>query len=206
MDVRRALLDARELWCSPSCFSFTGSLLLFLGPGLIMMGAASRPSWWVHFPVLTLLPGFIVPVCCVSSLPSYVLCIGRLEPRIWGIFVCYLEVSILFEQWAGQRLLGEQVTRSHVRALRPISISSVPMSFGISSVIGALRELPGGVGRFLRCRVRKSYVWASALGGWEQCSHCLTSRPSGWPASPGPLKFRPPFFPCVPGMRISLFP
>ena len=158
------------------------------------------------FPVLTLLPGFIVSVCCVSSLPSYVLCIGRLEPRIWGIFVCYLEVSILFEQWAGQRLLGEKVTRSHVRARRPISISSVPMSFGMSSVVRVLRELPGGVGRFLPCRVRKSYVWASALGGWEQCSHCLTSRPSGWPASPGPLKFRPLFFPCVPGIRISLFP
>ena len=32
----------------------------------------------------------------------------------------FLEPLILFEQWAGHRLLGERVTRPHVRANRPI--------------------------------------------------------------------------------------
>ena len=45
--------------------------------------------------------------------------------------VSYLEVLILFEQWAGHRLLSEKVTRPHVRALRPISTSSVLVSEGI---------------------------------------------------------------------------
>ena len=44
----------------------------------------------------------------------------------------YLEILILFEQWAGHGgLLSEKVTRPHVRAHRSISISSVPVSDGI---------------------------------------------------------------------------
>ena len=42
--------------------------------------------------------------------------------------VSYLEVLILFEPWAAHRLLSEKVTRPHVRAHRPIFISSVPVS------------------------------------------------------------------------------
>ena len=43
---------------------------------------------------------------------------------------------ILFEQWAGHRLLSEKVTRPHERAYRPISISSVLVS-------EALHQQPG---------------------------------------------------------------
>ena len=39
--------------------------------------------------------------------------------------------GILFEQWAGHRLLSEKVTRPHVRAHRPNLIPSVPVSEGI---------------------------------------------------------------------------
>ena len=61
--------------------------------------------------------------------------------------ISFLELLILFEQWAGHRLLGEKVTRPHVRAGRPISVSSVPVSEGmeirhgcqfISSLVRAL--------------------------------------------------------------------
>ena len=45
--------------------------------------------------------------------------------------VSFLELLILFEQWAGHRLLGEKVTRPHTRAGRPISLPSVPVSEGI---------------------------------------------------------------------------
>ena len=71
--------------------------------------------------------------------------------------ISFLELLILFEQWAGHRLLSEKVTRPHVRAGRPISLPSVPVSDGIeirhgcqflSSLLCALAKLPGGLGRF----------------------------------------------------------
>ena len=71
--------------------------------------------------------------------------------------ISFLELLILFEQWAGHRLLGEKVTRPHVRANRPILIPSVPVSEGIdirhgcqfvSSLVRALAKLPGGLGSF----------------------------------------------------------
>ena len=45
--------------------------------------------------------------------------------------ISFLELLILFEQWAGHRLLSEKVTRPHVRAGRPILLPSVPVSEGI---------------------------------------------------------------------------
>ena len=83
--------------------------------------------------------------------------------------VYFLELLILFEQWAGHRLLSEKVTRPHVRANRPISFPSVPVSEGIeirhgcqfiSSLVRALAKLPGGLGRFLPC-------------GWLSYVQCL---------------------------------
>ena len=44
--------------------------------------------------------------------------------------ISFLELLILFEQWAGHRLLSEKVTRPHIRAGRPISLPSVPVSEG----------------------------------------------------------------------------
>ena len=94
--------------------------------------------------------------------------------------VSFLEVLILFELWAGHRLLSEKVTRLHERVNRHISISFVPVSEGIeirhgcqfiSSLVRAFGKLPGGIGRFLPClssRLRHL--------GWAQCSQGLTSR------------------------------
>ena len=45
--------------------------------------------------------------------------------------ISFLELLILFEQWAGPRLLSERVTRPHVRANSPILLPSVPVSEGI---------------------------------------------------------------------------
>ena len=42
--------------------------------------------------------------------------------------ISFLELLILFEQWAGHWLLSEKVTRPHVRANRPILLPSVPVS------------------------------------------------------------------------------
>ena len=62
-----------------------------------------------------------------------------------------MELFILFEQWAGHRLLIEKVTGPHVKANRPILIPSVPVSEGIeighgcqflSCLVRALAKLP----------------------------------------------------------------
>ena len=96
-----------------------------------------------------------------------------------------MELLILFEQWAGHRLLSEKVTRPHVRANRPILIPSVPVSEGIeirhscqciSSLVRALSKLPGGLGRFLPCGLGSHMSRLRHLG-WNQCSHGLSSRP-----------------------------
>ena len=101
--------------------------------------------------------------------------------------VSFLELSILFEQWAGHRLLSEKVTRPHVRANRPILIPSVHVSEGIeirhgcqflNSLVRALVKLPGGLVRFLPCGPG-SHVSRLRHLGWNQCAHGL---------SPGPLE------------------
>ena len=42
--------------------------------------------------------------------------------------VSFLELLVLFEQWAGHRLLSEKVTRPRTWANRPTLIPSVPVS------------------------------------------------------------------------------
>ena len=97
----------------------------------------------------------------------------------------FWELLILFEQWAGHRLLCEKITRPHVRANGPILIPSVPVSEGIeirhgcqftSSLVRARAKLPGGLGRFLPCGLGSHMSRLSHLG-WNQCCHGLSSRP-----------------------------
>ena len=99
--------------------------------------------------------------------------------------VSYLEVLILFGQWAGHRLLHEMVTRPHLRANRPTSFPSVPVSEGIeirhgcqyiSSLIIAMVKLPRSLGRFLPCDLNSHMSRLRHLG-WSRCSHGLSSRP-----------------------------
>ena len=99
--------------------------------------------------------------------------------------ISFLELLILFEQWAGHRLLSEKVTRPHIRAHRPILIPSVRVSEGIeirhgcqflSSLIRALAKLSGGLGRFLPCSLGSDMSRLRHLG-WNQRSHGLSSRP-----------------------------
>ena len=99
--------------------------------------------------------------------------------------ISFSELLILFEQWAGHRLLSEKVTRPHVGANRPILLPSVLVSEGIEirhgcqflgSLVRALSKVTGGFGRFLPC-VLGSHMSRSRHLGWNQCSHGLSSRP-----------------------------
>ena len=133
-----------------------------------------------------LLLGLTVWAFSAMFLLSLVPCIGRRVLMTWAILVfLFLEVLILFEQWAGHRLISEKVTRPHVRANCPILVPSFPVSEGveirhgclfISSFVRALTMLPGGLGRFLPCGIGSHMSRLRHLG-WTQCFHGLTSRP-----------------------------
>ena len=114
----------------------------------------------VAFLVLILLPDLTVLVLCKFS--SFLGTLhGQWRLMTWVILeFLFLELLILFEQWAGHRLLSEKVTWPHVRANRPFLIPSVPMSEGIeirhgchfiSSLVRALTKLPGGLGPLMPC-------------------------------------------------------
>ena len=67
---------------------------------------------------------------------------------------------------------------------RPISVSEVPAGPSIDiwrscrflgAMLRALGGLPGGLGRFLPCRLGANHCRLRSLG-WERCGHGLTSR------------------------------
>ena len=99
--------------------------------------------------------------------------------------ISYLELLILYEKWAGERLVIEGAVPFARRVGRPISVSAVPVGPGIDigrscrflgSLIRSLALLPGGLSRFLPCRIGANHC-RLRHGGWEKCGHGLTSRP-----------------------------
>ena len=108
---------------------------------------------------------------------------GGLDLGVGG--VSYVELLILCELWAGERLSLEKATPRHLRPGRPISVSAVPFGPGIDiwrscRFIGALTRslclLPGGLGRFVTCSIDANHCWLRHIG-WEKCGHGLTSQP-----------------------------
>ena len=99
--------------------------------------------------------------------------------------ISYLELLILYELWAGERLSLEKATPRYLRPGRPISVSAVPFGPGIDiwrscRFVGALMRslclLPGGLGRFVTCSIGANHCRLRHIG-WEKCGHGLTSRP-----------------------------
>ena len=99
--------------------------------------------------------------------------------------VSYVELLILYELWAGERLVLEKAHPRYLRPGRPISVSAVPFGPGIDiwrscRFIGAMMRslclLPGGLGRFVPCSIGANHCRLRHLG-WERCCHGLTSRP-----------------------------
>ena len=99
--------------------------------------------------------------------------------------VSFVELLILFELWAGERLCLERAVPRHRRVGRPISVSAVPFGPGIDiwlscrffgAIFRALSLLPGGLGRFLPGGIGANHCRLRHIG-WDKCSHGLSSRP-----------------------------
>ena len=126
-------------------------------------------------------PGLLVK--WVSFLNSLHWPIGDLDLGVGG--VSYVELLIMCELWAGERLSSEKAHPRYLRPGRPISVSAVPFGPGIDiwrscRFIGALMRslcfLPGGLGRFVPCSIGANHCRRRHIG-WEKCGHGLTSRP-----------------------------
>ena len=86
--------------------------------------------------------------------------VGNLDLGVGGI--SYVELLVLYELWAGERLVLEKAHPRCLRPGRPISVSAVP--FGpdidiwrscrfIAAMMRSLCMLPGGLGRFVPCSI-----------------------------------------------------
>ena len=148
-------------------------------------------SEWVNIPASAICaedialwpytPGLLVK--WVSFLNSLHWPVGDLDLGVGGI--SYVELLIMYELSAGERLSLEKATPRYLRPGRPISVSAVPFGPGIDiwrscRFIGALMRffclLPGGLRRFVPCSIGANHCRLRHID-WEKCSHGLTSRP-----------------------------
>ena len=148
-------------------------------------------SGWVAGPSVALDADDVAQWPCTPGLlvkwVSFLGCLhwptGGLDLGVGG--TSCVELLILYELWAGERLVLGKAHPWYLRPGRPISVSAVPFSPSIDirrscRFIGAMMRslclLPGGLGRFVPCSVGANHCRLRHLG-WERCSHGLTSRP-----------------------------
>ena len=93
--------------------------------------------------------------------------------------VSYVELLILYELWAGERLSLEEAHPRYLRPGHPISVSAVPFGPGTDiwrscRFIGALMRclclLPGGLRWFVPCSVGADHCRLRHIG-LEKCGH-----------------------------------
>ena len=86
----------------------------------------------------------------------------------------FLSFYILYVRWAGERLVLEMSVPKSRRLHRPISVSAVPVGPSIDiwrscrflgAMLRALDGLPGGLGRFLPCRIGANHCRLRSLVG-----------------------------------------
>ena len=120
----------------------------------------------------------------VSFLGSLHWPVGRVDLGVGSI--SYVELLILYELWAGERLILKKAHPRYLRPGRPISVSAVPFGPGINiwrscrfigSLMRSLCLLPGGLRRFVPCSIGANHCRLLRHIGSEKCGHGLTSRP-----------------------------
>ena len=134
-------------------------------------------SEWVHVPAICAediahwpyIPGLLVKWVSFSGGLHW--SAGGLDLGVGGI--SYVELLILYELWAGERLSLEKAHPRHLWPGRPISVSAVPFGPGIdmwrscrfiAAVMRSLCWLPGGLGRFVPCSVGADHCRLRHLG------------------------------------------
>ena len=99
--------------------------------------------------------------------------------------ISYIELLILYERWAGERLRVEDSLPKYRRPGRSISVSAAPLVLDtqiwklcrfLGNMLRALTKLPGGLGRFIPGRIGANHGRLRHVG-WEKCCHGLTCRP-----------------------------
>ena len=126
----------------------------------------------------------------VSLLVQWVAFLGSLHWPVVGADlgvggVSYVEMLILLELWAVERLTSESAHPRYLRPRRPISVSAVPFGPGINiwrscrfigSLMRSLCTSPCGLDRFVPCAIGANHCRLRHIG-WEKCGHELTSWP-----------------------------
>ena len=152
---------------------------------------ATWESEWVNVPASAISADDIACWSCTPALlVKWLAFLGTLYWPAGGLDlgvggVSYVELLILYELWAGERLTLEKGHPRDLRPGRPISVSVVPFDPGIDTwrscrFIGAMMRslclLPGGLGRFVLCSPGANQCRLRNVG-WEKCGHGLSSRP-----------------------------
>ena len=147
---------------------------------------------WQRWPVFTIpgddvgrwpfSVGALVKVAAFFSNLSWPTEVSDLDK--WG--VSYVELVILYERWAEERLQVEESVPRYRRLGCPISLSPAPLCPDVDirnlcqyfgSMMRALRGPPGGLGRFIiPGRIGANHVVLRHIG-WEKSCHGLTCGP-----------------------------
>ena len=148
-------------------------------------------SEWVNVPAPAVSADDVAHWPCTTGLlvkwvSFWELYTGLLVVWISGVGgISYVELLILSELWAGERLSLEKAHPRYLQPGRPISVSAVPSGPGIDiwrscrfigTMMRSLCLLPGGLGRIVPCSTGANHCRLRHIG-WENCAHFLTSRP-----------------------------
>ena len=107
------------------------------------------------------------------------------RPIVLSCGVSNVELLILYELWAGERLQLEKAVPRYRRPGRSISVSAVPFGPGtdiwrscrfVGALFRGLRDLPFGLRRFVPCDIGANHCRLRHIG-WEKCGHGITPRP-----------------------------
>ena len=143
-------------------------------PGPVHLWASD----WSQLPVACIGEGDIAAwIFSVGLLLKFVHFLGSFALASW-CGVSYLGLLILYEKWAGERLVIEGAVPFARRVARPISVSAGRSCRFLESLIRFLALLPGGLFRCLPCHIGANYCRLRHLG-WKKCGHGLTFSAQG---------------------------